>query len=725
MGIALTDDHRELAEVARGFLTSQKARAAARSLLDAPEEARPPFWQGIVELGWLGLHIDEEHGGSGYGLPELVVVIDELGRAVAPGPFVPTVIASAVIAKDGSAEQKSRLLPGLIDGTVTAGIGLAGQVAVNDGVADGEAGIVLGAGLGELLLIAAGDDVLVLDRGRGGVSVEVPENLDPTRRSGRVRLHNVSVTADDILAGARESALARARTLLAAEAVGGAADCVEAAVDYAKVRQQFGRTIATFQAVKHHCANMIVGAESAIAAVWDASRAASEDLSEDEAQFRLAAASAAALAFPAYARNSELNIQVHGGIGFTWEHDAHLHLRRALVTTALFGGDAPARDVFERTAAGAARENSLDLPPEAEELRTRIRDDAAEIAALDKQPQRDKLIETGYVMPHWPKPWGRAADAVEQLVIEEEFRAAGIKRPDYGITSWVILTLIQHGTPWQIERFVEKALRKDEVWCQLFSEPDAGSDAASIKTRATRVDGGWKINGQKVWTSGAHYCARGLATVRTDPEAPKHAGITTVIVDMKAPEVEVRPLRQITGGSDFNEVFFNDLFVPDEDVVGPPNSGWTVARATLGNERVSIGGSGSFYEGLAAQLVQLVRDQPDRLAGGRIRVGSYLAEENALRLLNLRRVARSVEGAGPGPEGNITKLKLADHMVEGAAIMAALVGPEVALLDGPGVLSGRLVMGARGMAIAGGTSEVTRNQIAERILGMPRDPLIN
>ena len=725
MGIALTDDHRELAEVARGFLTSQKARSAARSLLDAPEEARPPFWQGIVELGWLGLHIDEEYGGSGYGLPELVVVIDELGRAVAPGPFVPTVIASAVIAKDGTAEQKSRLLPGLIDGTVTAGIGLEGHVGLNDGVADGEAGLVLGAGLGDLLLIAAGDDVLVVERERAGVSVEVPENLDPTRRSGRVRLQKVSVSAGDILPAARESALARARTLLAAEAVGGAADCVEAAVDYAKVREQFGRTIATFQAVKHHCANMLVGVESAIAAVWDASRAAAEDLSKDEAQFRLAAASAAALAFPAYARNAELNIQVHGGIGFTWEHDAHLHLRRALVTTALFGGDAPARDVFERTAAGAARENSLDLPPEAEELRTRIRADAAEIAALDKQAQRDKLIETGYVMPHWPKPWGRAADAVEQLVIEGEFRSAGIKRPDYGITSWVILTLIQHGTPWQIERFVEKALRKDEVWCQLFSEPDAGSDAASIKTRATRVDGGWKINGQKVWTSGAHYCARGLATVRTDPEAPKHAGITTVIVDMKAPEVEVRPLRQITGGSDFNEVFFNDLFVPDEDVVGPPNSGWTVARATLGNERVSIGGSGSFYEGLAAQLAQLVRDHPDRLEGGRIRVGAYLAEENALRLLNLRRVARSVEGAGPGPEGNVTKLKLAEHMVEGAAIMAALVGPEVALLDGPGALSGRLIMAARSMAIAGGTSEVTRNQIAERILGMPRDPLIN
>lgn len=721
MGIALTDDHRELAEVARGFLTSQKARWAARSLLDATDEPRPGFWPNLVELGWLGLHIDEEYGGSGFGLPELVVVVEELGRAVAPGPFVPTVIASAVIAKNGTAEQKSRLLPGLIDGTVTAGIGLDSRVRLGDGVADGEAGIVLGAGLAGLLLIAAGDDVLVLERDRDGVSVDVPDNFDPTRRSGRVRLDNVRVSDADLLAGARPSALARARTLLAAEAVGGASDCVDAAVAYAKVRQQFGRTIATFQAVKHHCANMLVGAESGIAAVWDAARAAGED----EDQFRLIAAVAAALAFPAYVRNAELNIQVHGGIGFTWEHDAHLHLRRAVVTAALFGGDAPAADVFERTAAGTVRDNSLDLPPEAEELRTKIRADAAAIAALDKDAQLDKLIETGYVMPHWPKPWGRAADAVEQLVIEEEFRAAGIKRPDYGITDWVILTLIQHGTPWQIERFVEKALRKDEIWCQLFSEPDAGSDAASIKTRATRVEGGWKINGQKVWTSGAHYCARGLATVRTDPDAPKHAGITTVIVDMKAPEVEVRPLRQITGGSDFNEVFFNDLFVPDEDVVGTPNSGWTVARATLGNERVSIGGSGSFYEGLADQLVQLAQQRPDRLAGGKIRVGSYLAEETALRLLNLRRAARSVEGTGPGPEGNVTKLKLAEHMVEGAAIMAALLGPEVALTDGPGALSGRLMMGARGMAIAGGTSEVTRNQIAERILGMPRDPLIN
>ncbi len=717
MPIALTDDHRELGGVARAFLAAQKARWAARELLDADEETRPPFWGDLAELGWLGLHVDEAYGGSGFGLPELVVVIDELGRAVAPGPFVPTAVVSAVLAAVGTDEQKSRLLPGLIDGSRTGAVGFGGDVSVSGGRASGESGVVLGAGLGDLLLIAAGADMLLVDRTAAGVTVQVPRNLDRTRRSGTVTLADAAV---EVLPGARDAALARARTLFAAEAVGGASDCVDAAVEYAKVREQFGRTIATFQAVKHHCANMLVAAESAVACVWDAARAAGED----EQQFGLIAAAAATLAFPAYVRNADLNIQVHGGIGFTWEHDAHLHLRRALTVQSLLGGDGPATDLFTRTAAGLTRANSLDLPPEAETMRAEIRAEATRIAALDEKAQLDELIATGYVMPHWPKPWGRAAGAVEQLLAEEEFAAAGVTRPDYGITGWVILTLIQHGTPSQIERFVEKALRKDEIWCQLFSEPSAGSDAAAVKTKATRVDGGWIINGQKVWTSGAHYCKRGLATVRTDFDAPKHAGITMVILDMNAPGVEVRPLRQITGGSEFNEVFLNDVFVPDEDVVGEPNAGWTVARATLGNERVSIGGGAGGIAAATAWLVHLAQTHGDRMAGAAQRVGRFIADDHGLRLLNLRRAARSIEGAGPGPEGNITKLKLAEHFGEQGAIAAALIGPELALDEGEAALAARAVMGARGMAIAGGTSEVARNQIAERILGMPRDPLI-
>ena len=719
MSIALTDDHRELGNVARSFLTAQKARLAARALLDADAEARPPFWNELAELGWLGLHVDEQYGGSGFGLPELVVVIDELGRAAAPGPFVPTVVVSAVIAAVGTEEQKARLLPGLVDGSHTAAVGFGGNLTVSGGRASGDAGVVLGAGLADVLLLASGEDMLVIERTADGVTVEVPENLDRTRRSGRVALTDVAVDGN-VLPGARNAALARTRTLYAAEAVGGASDCVDTAVEYAKVREQFGRTIATFQAVKHHCANMLVAAESAVSCVWDAARAADED----EEQFRLIAAAAATLALPAYVRNAELNIQVHGGIGFTWEHDAHLHLRRALTVQAVLGGDESATDVFDLTAKGIARANSLDLPAGSDEMRAEIRAEAQRIAALDEKAQLDELIATGYLMPHWPKPWGRAAGAVEHLLCEEEFAAADVTKPDYGITGWVILTLIQHGTPSQIERFVEKALRKDEIWCQLFSEPSAGSDAAAVKTRATRVDGGWSITGQKVWTSGAHYCKRGLATVRTDFDGPKHAGITMVILDMQAPGVEIRPLRQITGGSEFNEVFFNDVFVPDEDVVGEPNAGWTVARATLGNERVSIGGGGGGIAPASAWLMHLAQTHGDRVIGSLQRVGRFLAEDHALRLLNLRRAVRSIEGAGPGPEGNITKLKLADHFQEQGAIAASLVGPDLALEDGEGALASRAAMGARGMAIAGGTSEVARNQIAERILGMPRDPLI-
>jgi alkylation response protein AidB-like acyl-CoA dehydrogenase len=328
-------------------------------------------------------------------------------------------------------------------------------------------------------------------------------------------------------------------------------------------------------------------------------------------------------------------------------------------------------------------------------------------------------------MPHWPKPWGRDAGAVEQLVVEQEFAAAGVSRPAYGITGWVLLTLIQHATEDQVNRFVPPALRQELIWCQLFSEPDAGSDAAGIKTRGTRVEGGWLVNGQKVWTSGAHIAGQGFATVRTNPDAPKHEGITTMVIDMHAEGVEVRPLRQTTGGSDFNEVFFSDVFVPDDDVVGPVDGGWTVARATLGNESVSIGGGQGGMALGGEALVAPFDAHPERLSGGAGRIGRYIANHQAMADLNLRSAHRAVAGGGPGPEGNVTKLVLSENGHEAAAILNELSGPDAAFMEGASAMSGSLVLMHRAMSIAGGTSEIKRNQIGERILGLPRDPLIN
>ncbi|TDC69918.1 acyl-CoA dehydrogenase [Actinomadura sp. GC306] len=717
MAIAITEEHRELARTVRSFLRDQDARAANRALLEADKEEPPAFWADFAGLGLLGLHLPEEHGGGGAGLQELVVVAEELGRAAAPGPALPTMTASAVIAASGDDELRARLLPGLASGETVAAVGLDGSVTVAGGTASGDAGVVLGGGLAELLVLAAGDDMVVVRADAAGVTVDVPGNLDPSRRSARVSLDGTPVEA--VLAGARGHATAVARTLAAAEAVGGALECVETSTEYAKVRRQFGRPIATFQAVKHHCANMLVAAELGTAAVWDAARAASAPAD----QFELAAAVAAALAIPAFTGNAGLNIQVHGGIGFTWEHDAHLLLRRAATLEAVFDPHAAERDVTRLRAAGVARKANLDLPPEAEAERPRIRELAREIAALPEAEQRAKLIETGYVQPHWPRPWGVEASAGLQLVIEDEFRSAGVKRPQYGITGWVILTLVQHGTQDQIDRWVRPALNGDEIWCQLFSEPEAGSDAAAVKTRAVKVDGGWLVNGQKVWTSGAHYCRWGFATVRTDPDVAKHAGVTMVVIDMKHPGVEVRPLRQTTGDSDFNEVFFSDVFVPDADVVGTPNEGWSVARATLGNERVSIGGGVGGPPG--PDLFQLYAKRGDRVPGAAERVGAHSAREQALRLLNLRSAERAVAGGEPGPEGNITKLVLAEHAHATAELLAEFAGPDAAFTDGPlAQAASRLRLGSRGLSIAGGTSEITRNQIGERILGLPRDPLI-
>jgi alkylation response protein AidB-like acyl-CoA dehydrogenase len=308
-------------------------------------------------------------------------------------------------------------------------------------------------------------------------------------------------------------------------------------------------------------------------------------------------------------------------------------------------------------------------------------------------------------------------------VIEEEF--AGLKVPSLGITAWNILTIVQAGTPEQAQRWAPAALAGAEEWCQLFSEPSAGSDAAAIRTKGARTEGGWIVNGQKVWTSNARACRWGFATVRTDASGSKHQGVTMMAIDLESEGVEVRPLREITGDALFNEVFFDDVFVPDDDVVGEVNQGWAVARNVLGNERVSIGGgggSGSTLQMEATLLLGLI----DRYAPGdqgHLRAaGRLISDQQCQRLLNLRQAARAVQGAGPGPEGNITKLLIGKHTQQCTELAVSLAGPDV-VADGGGLLARGYLLG-RCLTIAGGTTEIVKNQIAERILKLPRDPLL-
>jgi alkylation response protein AidB-like acyl-CoA dehydrogenase len=415
---------------------------------------------------------------------------------------------------------------------------------------------------------------------------------------------------------------------------------------------------------------------------------------------------------------------VLGGMGFTWEHDAHIHLRRALSLRQLHGGSAALRVEASRAAmAGVRRQLSTELPADAEPLRGAIRDLVAEVAAAGTGAEKRRLlVETGLLTPHWPEPWGRGAGPVEQLVIDEELAAAGVWRPSLAVGAWALPTIIAHGSPEQQERWVGPTLAGDIGWCQLFSEPGAGSDLASLSTRALRVEGGFVLNGQKVWTSMAQKADWGICLARTDPEATKHEGITYFLVDMRSVGIEVRPLREITGAAMFNEVFFTDVFVPDDCVVGPVNGGWRLARTTLANERVSMASGATFGFGVESMLGSLgagpwaddvvVQDQ----------LGALLAEAQSLALLGARTTLRSVSGVEPGPEASVRKLLGAEHEQRVQELGLVLLGAEGASTEGEGAQWSRGFLSTRCLTIAGGTSEVQRNVIGERILGLPRDP---
>jgi alkylation response protein AidB-like acyl-CoA dehydrogenase len=719
MSIALSEEHQELARVARAFLDSHEARVESRALLEEPSERLPGFWKEMAELGWMGLHVDETHGGQGFGLPELSIVLEELGFALAPGPFLPTTLAAALLVECGSKAAQGAFLPGLADGSLVGAVGLGGDLELGaDGRLSGSAGLVLGAELAQLLVVCVGDGVAVLQADQPGVTALPQKNLDPSRRVCAVGCDAVEVSAANLLRGARNALTRLARTLTAAEAAGGARACTEMATEYAKVRQQFGRPIGTFGPVKHHCTNMLVATEQATAGAWGAARS---DLDEEQAE--LAAVTASCLALPAFAFCARKNIQVHGGIGYTWEHDAHLYLRRAIALEAWMGPvDRAREDVVRLLGRGVRTKATIELPPEADAFREEVRAFVDRYRALPKEDKRKALSDSGYLVPHWPRPWGREAGPIEQLVIEEEF--AGVRRPDLGISAWNTLTIAQHGSPEQLERFVRPSLEGELEFCQLFSEPGAGSDAAAVQTRGVKVDGGWRVSGQKVWTSDAHRCNRGFATVRTNPDAAKHQGISMMVIDMHAEGVEVRPLRQITGHSHFNEVFFDQVFVPDEDVVGPVDQGWTVARSTLGNERVSLGGGteGGMVGGPDLTLL-LQKFAPDDRGIAR-EVGAALAETESIALMNLRSVIRAVEGSEPGAEANVTKLLGSEVVQRKGALAAQIVGPLAAVREGKEKRVGTWLMATLGATIGGGTSEILRNQIAERLLGLPRDPLI-
>jgi alkylation response protein AidB-like acyl-CoA dehydrogenase len=734
MAIALSDEHEALSRSVRGWLASHCPPSVPRALLDAEAEELQPIWKEIAAEGWLGIHLPEEFGGQGFGLFELAVVLEQTGRSLVPGPFLPTVVTSAVVSEASSPSQAHRMLPGLIDGSTTVALSLGescldvvGRGGAGEITVSGTLRPLLGASTASTVLAPArradGDVVwCLLDvPGTGDrVAVTPLASLDPTRRVGQVDVDAATVTADRQLGSLTTERVRQvAVTLMAAEHVGGARWCLETATEYAKVRVQFGRPIGQFQAVKHRLADMAIRVEQVTAVAWDAAMAVGSGEPEGMA---LAAATAGAIVLDGYALGAQECIQVLGGIGFTWEHDAHLHLKRAMADRQLMGEpDSYRHQVADEATGGARRALAADLPAEAEAMRAELAPVVAELVATEGDQRRRKLIDAGLVMPHWPKPWGRGAGAVEQVVIDEQLAGAGIDRPHIGIGAWALPPIIARGTPLQQERWVDPTLMGELHWCQLFSEPGAGSDLASLSTRAERTDGGWLLTGQKVWTSMARDAEWGICLARSDPGAPKHLGITYFVVDMHTPGLDIRPLRELTGAAMFNEVFLDGVFVPDDCVIGEVDGGWALARMTLANERVSMSSGSTFGIGVESLLRLADRQSRTMTPSLTVRLGRLLAEAQSLRLMTHRSTLLALAGTDPGPQASLRKLLGAEHEQRVQELGLAMLGPEGATMDGRAGRWTQRFLATRCLTVAGGTSEVQRNVIAERLLGLPRD----
>jgi len=395
----------------------------------------------------------------------------------------------------------------------------------------------------------------------------------------------------------------------------------------------------------------------------------------------------------------------------------------------------------------------FDFPAEDDPRRIELR----EWLADHPSPTSAELHEAGLLVPHWPRPWGVEADPIHQLIIDEELKAAGVRETSVSTNpigvGWAAPTILLAGSDWQKERFLPKIFSGEEQWCQLFSEPDSGSDLASLGTRAVRDGDEYIINGSKIWSSGAHHSEYGILIARTDPDVPKHKGISYFIIPMDIPGLTLSPIIDMTTAHSFNQTFFDDVRLPAKYLVGQEGDGWRLAKVTLANERVSLSSSGSLWGSgpSASDLINLVRDN-----GGnndpimRQRIADLYIESEVLRLNRLRTLSARLNGRTPGAEASVQKImgdEHGQHVMElakelaGTSGMLTGSGPagEIPLRSQRGATEVNFARGegsqfpevdplwhygwlfAPALTLGGGTFAVQRNIVAELVLGLPRD----
>jgi 3-oxochol-4-en-24-oyl-CoA dehydrogenase len=739
MALAITAEQEQLVDAVSRFATRHAPIDATRAAFGSIAAGElPSWWSEFVVHGFHAVHLPVDIGGQGGSLVDMACVVEAAAAALLPGPLLSTVTASAVASlADASVKP---LLAELAEGA-TAVVILPEHSdvhAVSDGDAwrlNGSSGSVLGICAAQHILLCAqtGDSLelwFALDARSPGLMVEPQQGTDLCTDVGVLDLVEHVVPASSVLSGVcTERARCVVVALAACAAAGTVRRCSDAATDYIRTREQFGRPVGAFQALQHKAAMLLVNSELATASAWDAVRAEGESIE----QHRLAAASAAVMAVAAAPDLVLDALLMFGAIGYTWEHDTHLYWRRATSLAASLGPMTQWNRQVGELARTLKRSTTINLGAVESEYRATVAvtldealtlhndhpSDDIRTPGLATGAQRDLFAEKGLVAPNLPAPWGVGASAVQQVIIADEFdKRPELTRPSLGIAEWILPTILSSGSDLQRERFAWPMLHGVQRWCQLFSEPGAGSDLASLSTRANKVDGGWLVNGHKIWTSLADRAQFGALLARTDPEAKKHRGISYFLVDMSWPGIEVSPIKQASGRMEFNEVFLTDVFVPDDMLVGEPGDGWGLAVSTIAVERTAIGNYVSIDRAAALRRMTEV-DGPEHDAALRA-LGDVEAYSTAIKAVVLRETLRLVEGQGPGPTSSIAKYAMVTLLRRAWTATLGLTG-RIAMLEESDPAVFQPYFDAPAELIGGGTPEIQLTVIASMVLGLPRN----
>ncbi|MGV0626119.1 acyl-CoA dehydrogenase family protein [Mycolicibacter minnesotensis] len=740
MSVTLNAEQRQLGESLRQFAARRAPLADTRKAFDALAGGDlPAWWDELVANGFNAVHLPEQCGGQGGGLLDVAAVLEAAGTVCLPGPLLPTVTAGAVGLLAEATPSRDQVLGALAAGA-PATVVLAGQ---SDFVAEpagagwqvtGVSEVISGAGSARIVLICAtrgdGADLWVpVDTTDPRVTITPVAGTDLLTDLATVAVADYPAGEGDELTGIDSGRAELLAVGLASAVCSGIAGwCVESATAHLRTREQFGVPIGTFQALQHQAAMLLVNAELACAAAWDALRAAADT----PEQHQLAAATAALTAITPCPDTVFDTLTMFGAIGFTWEHDLHLYWRRATSIAASIGPATQwARRLGERTVL-EQRDFAVDLGGAEAEFRAGVARTLDAAGALDNDgpgrqsdqqhfetgAQRTMIADAGLIAPQWPAPWGLDASPLQQLIIVEEFaKRPDLVRPSLGIAEWILPSVVKAAPDELQQRLIPPTQRGELAWCQLFSEPGAGSDLASLTTRAVRVDGGWRINGHKIWTSAAQRADYGALLARTDPTAAKHRGIGYFIVDMRSAGIEVQPIVQATGAAEFNEVFLTDVFVPDDMLLGRPTEGWQLAIATMAEERTAISG---YVENDRAAALRRIAATPGRSRDDAVRaLGELDAYANAIRALGVRETIRLLDNEGIGASSSIAKVAMNVLLRRTFQATLATVGRLAMVADSdPAVVEPYLLAPAE--LIGGGTKEIQLNIIAQMILGLPR-----